>query len=78
MDIKINDDGLGEGRRVVAYHMQEHQVLPQHHINSVAVHVCNSSTCEAEVGGSEVQGHLSLGSELKASLGYMRLSQKIK
>lgn len=78
MDITINDDGLGEGRRAVAYHMQEHQALPQHHINCVVVHVYNSSTWEAEIGRSEVQGHLSPGSELKASLGYMRQSQKIK
>ena len=38
------------------------------------IHACNPNTAEVEAGESEVQGgYTSLHSELKASLGYMRL-----
>jgi hypothetical protein len=32
---------------------------------------CNTSTWEAEAGGSQIQGHPSLHSEFEASLGYI-------
>lgn len=39
-------------------------------------HACNSGTLEIEIGRSEAQGHQQLH-KFEASLGYMKLSQKI-
>ena len=41
------------------------------------IYACNPSTLETEAGRLEVQGHLLLPAEFKASLGYIRLCLKM-
>lgn len=39
--------------------------------SGMVVYICNSSTWEAETGGSQVHGHFGLRSEIETSLGYI-------
>lgn len=56
----------------------KHNVLGSPHKLTVLVHSHESGTQEMEMGGSGVQGYPWLHNRLKASLGYMKLSFKIK
>lgn len=49
----------------------------QSYTEAMGVHSCHPSTQEVEMGGAGVQGHPQLYNEFKASLGLMRLSQKV-
>lgn len=53
-------------------YMKPSVIFPALYKLDVIVHVCNLSTQKVEAGGSRVQGHFQLHSELEDSLGYLR------